>query len=86
MGKTLYKQRLVEKLRTLNNAWAPGGFPLSVSVPLYERQVCTDSIAESLLEYSCSPEEDVARIFHFDISYDVSLHAVYRVLLPIKSD
>ena len=69
IGKTLYKTRRVTDLKKLNPLSRIEG--LSVSVPLYEKNVVMMQVANKLLPYTLKPGEVFPRIFHLNISYEV---------------
>ncbi|XP_070197743.1 E3 ubiquitin-protein ligase rnf213-alpha-like isoform X2 [Littorina saxatilis] len=76
MGKTLYKKRLVTKLRALlgEDEDKPNdmeGEKLHVTVPLYEKHVDSKDVADTLLQYMPPSCHSHARLIHLDIAYEV---------------
>ena len=69
IGKTLYKKRRVEDLEKLNLVSTDRN--LSVSIPLYEKNVSMIQVADKLLPYTLKHGEVFPRIFHLNISYEV---------------
>ncbi|XP_041350668.1 E3 ubiquitin-protein ligase rnf213-alpha-like [Gigantopelta aegis] len=69
IGKTLYKKRRVAELRELNPMFRDKD--LSVSIPLYEKNVVMSQVADKLLPCTLKPGQIFPRIFHLNISYEV---------------
>lgn len=74
MGKSLHKKRLTEKLQTKNPIGAVEDFPLSVTIPLSQKQIDVVEVSSRILK--CTLPNDVLypRIFHIDIAYGVKQH------------
>ncbi|XP_041354575.1 E3 ubiquitin-protein ligase rnf213-alpha-like [Gigantopelta aegis] len=69
IGKTLYKKRRVTELRELNPMFRDKD--LSVSIPLYEKNVVMTQVVDKLLPCTLKPGQVFPRIFHLNISYEV---------------
>ncbi|XP_041354620.1 E3 ubiquitin-protein ligase rnf213-alpha-like [Gigantopelta aegis] len=69
IGKTLYKKRRVAELRELNPMFRAKD--LSVSIPLYEKNVVMAQVADRLLPCTLKPGQVFPRVFHLNISYEV---------------
>ncbi|XP_041354651.1 E3 ubiquitin-protein ligase RNF213-like [Gigantopelta aegis] len=69
IGKTLYKKRRVAELRELNPMFRDKD--LSVSIPLYEKNVVMTKVVDKLLPCTLKPGQVFPRIFHLNISYEV---------------
>lgn len=72
MGKSLYKTRLAEKLLESNANEVLEGFPLSMTIPLSQKQIEMSEVSSKIL--TCTLPDDVSypRIFHIDIAYGVT--------------
>ncbi|XP_041354587.1 E3 ubiquitin-protein ligase rnf213-alpha-like [Gigantopelta aegis] len=69
IGKTLYKNRRVAELQELNPMFRDKD--LSVSIPLYEKNVVMTQVVDKLLPCTLKPGQVFPRIFHLNISYEV---------------
>lgn len=70
VGKTLYKNRLVEKLQQ--------SFPRAIkrkvvhSIPLHGKSVDVSRVVGKLLDDTPEPGKGIPRIIHFDVAYEVN--------------
>jgi hypothetical protein len=69
VGKSLFKTRQEEKLLALNKDIEVRRDV--VSIPLHEKTVDMHNIIQKLLEYTHTPSEMTARLFHIDIAHEV---------------
>lgn len=74
MDKSLHKKRLTEKLENKNPIGVVEDFPLSVTIPLSQKQIDVVEVSSRILK--CTLPNDVLypRIFHIDIAYGVKQH------------
>ncbi|XP_070188878.1 E3 ubiquitin-protein ligase rnf213-alpha-like [Littorina saxatilis] len=81
VGKTLYKQRLTDRLkRNLRRERRP----VSITIPLHGRVADTEDMAACLLPHTLHPGDVLPRIVHLDISYEVQEgvdHLLYNLLV-----
>jgi hypothetical protein len=71
VGKTLHKKRLAEKLQALHSGVVRRNKAV-VSIPLHEREIDVDDIMAVLLENTLHPGKIEPRLFHIDLSHEVS--------------
>ncbi|XP_060599995.1 E3 ubiquitin-protein ligase RNF213-like [Ruditapes philippinarum] len=69
VGKSLFKTRQEEKLLSLNKDIEVRRD--IVSIPLHEKTVDMHNIIQKLLEYTHTPSEMTARLYHIDIAHEV---------------
>lgn len=72
MGKSLYKTRLAEKLLESNANEVLEGFPLSMTIPLSQKQIEMSEVSNRILTYTLPDDVSYPRIFHIDIAYGVT--------------
>lgn len=73
MGKTLFKARLEDQLSVLNG----GNAHLeTISIPFYEKNIDLYDVIARLFELTARPGETATRIFHIDVSDEVSFNKV----------
>lgn len=79
MGKSLHKKRLTEKLQTKNPIGAVEDFPLSVTIPLSQKQIDVVEVSSRILKCTLPNDMLYPRIFHIDIAYGVKQHfCIYK--------
>ncbi|PVD28712.1 hypothetical protein C0Q70_11306 [Pomacea canaliculata] len=85
VGKTLYKQRLVDQLLKCHPANSQSERSnLSVTIPLHTYRVQTQDVADILLKQTLETGDILPRIIHLDISYEVQEgvdHLLYNLLV-----
>lgn len=74
MGKSLHKKRLTEKLQTKNPIGVVEDFPLSVTIPLSQKQIDVVEVSSRILKCTLPNDISYPRIFHIDIAYGVEQH------------
>ncbi|KAK3096790.1 hypothetical protein FSP39_003301 [Pinctada imbricata] len=72
VGKTLYKQRMAEKIETLmmSSRRQTGGV---ITIPLHEREINVNEIMRILLEQTLRAGSHEPRLFHIDIYHEVQV-------------
>lgn len=70
VGKTLFKERREDELSRLNRGTVQYE---TVSIPLQEKHVDLHYVIGRLLEHTTRPGEIAARLFHIDVSHEVSI-------------
>lgn len=71
MGKSLHKKRLTEKLENKNPIGVVEDFPLSVTIPLSQKQIDVVEVSNRILKCTLPNDVSYPRIFHLDIAYGV---------------
>lgn len=71
MGKSLHKKRLAEKLMNKNPIGVVEDFPLSVTIPLSQKQIDVVEVSNRILRFTLPNDVSYPRIFHIDIAYGV---------------
>lgn len=69
VGKTLFKKRIEEELSHLNRGVVHSE---AISIPLQEKNIDLHGLISRLLQHVTRPGEIAARIFHIDVSHEVS--------------
>lgn len=71
MGKSLHKKRLTEKLLKKNPIGVLDDFPLSVTIPMSQKQIDVVEVSNRILKCTLPNDVSYPRIFHIDIAYGV---------------
>ncbi|XP_062570766.1 E3 ubiquitin-protein ligase RNF213-like isoform X2 [Saccostrea cucullata] len=71
LGKTLYKNRLVEKLLEKHTIGVGEDFALSITIPISQKQIDKSEVSKKFLESTMPDDLTFPRIFHIDIAYGV---------------
>lgn len=74
MGKSLYKTRLAERLVERYSVEVFKGFPLSITIPLSQKQIEMSEVSNRILECTLPDGVLYPRLFHIDIAYGVNLN------------
>lgn len=77
MGKSLHKKRLTEQLQAKNPTGVVEDFPLSVSIPLSQKQLDVVEVSNIILKYTLPNDVSYPRIFHIDIAFGVKQPFLY---------
>jgi hypothetical protein len=70
VGKSLFKKRREEDISGLNTSMVVRQH--AVTIPLQEKTIDLHFVIEKLLEHTLKPNEDAARLFHIDVSHEVT--------------
>ena len=80
MGKTLYKTRLSDNLSDKYPNGTVNGFPLSITIPLSQKQIEISEVSNKLLECTLPEYASYPRIFHIDIASGVSKGVIVFII------
>ncbi|XP_062574164.1 E3 ubiquitin-protein ligase rnf213-alpha-like [Saccostrea cucullata] len=65
VGKTLYKRRTAEKLKSFSKDSSV------ITIPLHARKINVDEVMATLLQNTLAPKTNAQRLFHFDFAQEV---------------
>lgn len=71
MGKSLHKTRLAERLLKRHPVRVLEGFPLSITIPLSQKQIEMSEVSNRIIECTLPDGVLYPRLFHIDIAYGV---------------